>query len=71
MISDLRSTNGVQVRGRRIRRSATLADGDHIRIGGHEFTFEISHAELSSAGLQRKNFARISPESTKASDAPL
>jgi pSer/pThr/pTyr-binding forkhead associated (FHA) protein len=42
VISDLRSTNGVLVRGRRIRPSATLTDGDHIRIGGHEFTFEIS-----------------------------
>ncbi len=42
VISDLRSTNGVQVKGRRIRSSATLSDGDHIRIGGHEFFFEIS-----------------------------
>jgi SARP family transcriptional regulator, regulator of embCAB operon len=42
VISDLRSTNGVQVGGRRIRSSATLADGDHIRIGGHEFTFQIN-----------------------------
>jgi DNA-binding SARP family transcriptional activator len=41
IISDLRSTNGVQVGGRRIRGSATLADGDRIRIGGHEFIFEI------------------------------
>jgi SARP family transcriptional regulator, regulator of embCAB operon len=41
VISDLRSTNGVDVGGRRIRGSATLADGDHIRIGGHEFIFEI------------------------------
>ncbi len=41
VISDLRSTNGVLVDGRRIRGSATLAEGDHIRIGGHEFTFEI------------------------------
>src|SRR5271169_3187954 len=41
VISDLRSTNGVHVGGRRIRGSATLADGDHIRIGGHEFIFEI------------------------------
>jgi pSer/pThr/pTyr-binding forkhead associated (FHA) protein len=41
VISDLRSTNGVLVQGRRIRSSATLADGDHIRIGGHEFTFQI------------------------------
>jgi SARP family transcriptional regulator, regulator of embCAB operon len=41
VISDLRSTNGVQVQGRRIRSSATLSDGDHIRIGGYEFVFEI------------------------------
>jgi SARP family transcriptional regulator, regulator of embCAB operon len=41
VISDLRSTNGVHVHGQRIRSSATLADGDQIRIGGHEFTFEI------------------------------
>ena len=41
VISDLRSTNGVDVGGRRIRGSATLADGDHIRIGGYEFIFEI------------------------------
>jgi pSer/pThr/pTyr-binding forkhead associated (FHA) protein len=41
MMTDLRSTNGVEVQGQRIRGSATLADGDHIRIGGHEFTFEV------------------------------
>ncbi|HYB37658.1 MAG TPA: BTAD domain-containing putative transcriptional regulator [Mycobacterium sp.] len=41
VITDLRSTNGVEVQGQRIRTSTTLADGDHIRIGGHEFTFEI------------------------------
>jgi SARP family transcriptional regulator, regulator of embCAB operon len=41
VITDLRSTNGVEVHGRRIRASATLTDGDHIRIGGHEFAFEI------------------------------
>jgi SARP family transcriptional regulator, regulator of embCAB operon len=41
VISDLRSTNGVQVGGRRIRGSATLADGDRIRIGSYEFTFQI------------------------------
>jgi SARP family transcriptional regulator, regulator of embCAB operon len=42
VISDLRSTNGVDVGGRRIRGSATLADGDRIRIGGYEFIFHIS-----------------------------
>jgi DNA-binding SARP family transcriptional activator len=41
VITDLRSTNGVEVHGRRIRGSATLDDGDRIRIGSQEFTFEI------------------------------
>jgi DNA-binding SARP family transcriptional activator len=41
VISDLRSTNGVEVGGRRIRGSATLADGDQIRIGSYQFTFEL------------------------------
>jgi SARP family transcriptional regulator, regulator of embCAB operon len=41
MMTDLRSTNGVEVQGQRIRGSATLANGDRIRIGGNEFTFEI------------------------------
>jgi SARP family transcriptional regulator, regulator of embCAB operon len=41
LISDLRSTNGILVHGRRIRTTATLTDGDHLRIGDHEFTFEI------------------------------
>ena len=41
VISDLRSANGVDVAGERIRGSVTLADGDRIRIGHHEFSFEI------------------------------
>jgi len=41
VITDLRSTNGVQVRRRPIQVNATLADGDHIRIGRCEFIFEI------------------------------
>jgi DNA-binding SARP family transcriptional activator len=44
LITDMKSTNGVQVRGRRVRRSATLEDGDHIRIGNSEFVFEIRPA---------------------------
>ena len=45
VITDLRSANGVEVADKRIRSSATLADGDHIRISDHEFTFEIgSHS---------------------------
>ncbi|MGO8848939.1 FHA domain-containing protein, partial [Mycobacterium sp.] len=41
VLTDLRSTNGVEVQGQRIRGSATLADGDRIRIGNQELTFEI------------------------------
>jgi SARP family transcriptional regulator, regulator of embCAB operon len=41
VIADLRSTNGVEVQRRPIRGSTTLADGDHVRIGSHEFTFEV------------------------------
>ena len=40
VISDLRSANGVEVGGKRIRGSTPLADGDRIRIGLHEFRFE-------------------------------
>ena len=41
VISDLRSANGVEVRGERIRASVSLADGDRVRICDHDFTFEI------------------------------
>jgi pSer/pThr/pTyr-binding forkhead associated (FHA) protein len=41
VITDLRSTNGVEVHGKRIRGSDTLDDGDRIRIGSQDFTFEI------------------------------
>lgn len=41
VVSDLRSANGVDVRGERIRASVTLADGDHIRICDREFVFEM------------------------------
>jgi len=42
VITDLRSANGVDVGGERIRGTATLADDDRIRICDHEFTFEIA-----------------------------
>ncbi len=41
IINDLRSSNGVHVQHQRIRSTATLNDGDNIRICDHEFTFEI------------------------------
>ena len=42
VIADLNSTNGVYVRDRRIHPSATLSNGDLIRIGDQEFTFDIA-----------------------------
>ena len=44
VMTDLRSTNGIEVQGHRIRGSATLAEGDRIRIGGYDFIFEIRPA---------------------------
>jgi DNA-binding SARP family transcriptional activator len=44
VITDLRSTNGVEVQGWPVRGSASLDDGDRICICGHEFTFEIHPA---------------------------
>jgi DNA-binding SARP family transcriptional activator len=41
VITDLRSANGVDVSGQRIRGTATLNDGDRVRICNHEFVFEI------------------------------
>jgi len=40
VITDLGSVNGVRVRGERIDPRAELLDGDRIRIGDQEFTFE-------------------------------
>ena len=45
VITDLRSANGVDVGDERIRGTATLSDGDRIRICNHEFTFEITPRE--------------------------
>jgi DNA-binding SARP family transcriptional activator len=41
VIIDLRSANGVEVEGQRIHTTANLADGDKIKIGSHEFTFQL------------------------------
>ncbi len=46
VISDLRSANGVDVGGERIRASVTLADGDRIRICDHQFVFEMQTPEV-------------------------
>ncbi|WP_156690008.1 ATPase/transcriptional regulator EmbR [Mycobacterium sp. Marseille-P9652] len=45
ILNDLRSSNGVYVQHQRIRATATLHDGDHVRICDHEFTFETAGGE--------------------------
>ncbi len=45
VVTDLRSANGVDVGGERIRASVTLADGDRIRICDHEFVFEMQASQ--------------------------
>ncbi|VBA57263.1 ATPase/transcriptional regulator EmbR [Mycobacterium attenuatum] len=42
IINDLRSSNGVHVQHQRIRGTATLNEGDRIRICDHEFSFQIN-----------------------------
>ncbi|MFD7006343.1 FHA domain-containing protein [Rhodococcus jostii] len=39
---DLRSPTGVSVRGNRVVDSVRLTDGDIVRIGDHEFAFQIA-----------------------------
>ncbi|MCP9270659.1 BTAD domain-containing putative transcriptional regulator [Mycolicibacterium arenosum] len=41
VITDMRSANGIEVNGQRIRGTFTLTDGDVIRICAYEFTFEL------------------------------
>lgn len=42
IVNDLRSANGVHVQQQRIHATATLRDGDQLRICDHEFTFRIT-----------------------------
>jgi pSer/pThr/pTyr-binding forkhead associated (FHA) protein len=54
IINDLRSANGVQVQNQRIRSTAALNDGDHIRIGDHDFVFHTPDqgAPVETSGLR-------------------
>lgn len=44
VVSDLRSSNGVQHAGARVHGSAPLSDGDEFSICGHRFTFTLDDA---------------------------
>ncbi len=46
IINDLRSSNGVHVQHQRIRSTAALHAGDHIRICDYEFTFQTAGGEV-------------------------
>ncbi|MDT4999380.1 MAG: family transcriptional regulator, regulator of embCAB operon, partial [Mycobacterium sp.] len=50
VITDLRSANGVDVGGQRIRGTATLEHGDRVRICDHEFVFEIGQPPSPPGG---------------------
>jgi DNA-binding SARP family transcriptional activator len=50
VITDLKSANGVQVQGQRVRGTAMLADGYSVHVGRHEFIFEIQHHETHATG---------------------
>lgn len=45
---DLRSVNGVYVRGRRVHASAVLNDGDDLRIADHRLTFETNRQQSAT-----------------------
>lgn len=44
VLSDLRSSNGVELAGNRVQGSAPLADGDEFTICGHRFAFVVDSA---------------------------
>src|SRR5207248_11046093 len=64
-----RSTNGVLVNGTKVRASQQLGQGDVIRIGDHEFRFEIVAplAQLPTTEADRRALATIEV----LSDGPL
>jgi DNA-binding SARP family transcriptional activator len=51
VITDLGSANGVHVDGQHIRATAVLSDGDVIRIGEHQLTFQTGHATSPGADV--------------------
>jgi len=55
-ISDLRSTNGVRVNGKRIKVQA-LGNGDVVAIGLHHLMFRLSEEQSIPAGLETGSFS--------------
>lgn len=53
VITDLKSANGIQVQDQRIRGTAILVDGYSMRIGRHEFIFEIQARDTDNPDRRR------------------
>jgi pSer/pThr/pTyr-binding forkhead associated (FHA) protein len=59
LIRDLQSTNGTFVNDKRIRDTAALKDGDHVRFGNARFVFLDPRPATSRATRRRLSVARI------------
>jgi pSer/pThr/pTyr-binding forkhead associated (FHA) protein len=66
-IEDLNSTNGMFVRGRRVRRHR-LQEGDAVEIGMHEITYHRADAYAATAVLANGD-ERIDEEDEEAAEA--
>jgi type II secretory pathway predicted ATPase ExeA len=68
LIEDLNSTNGIFVRGRRVRRHR-LAEGDVVRIGLHEITYQrIDHPATSTGSLEDEDSDSDAEEGVETED---
>jgi general secretion pathway protein A len=69
LIEDLNSTNGIFVRGKRVRRHR-FADGDIVRIGMHEITYhKIDHLATSTGALDEEDAESDEDEGVEDEDA--
>jgi pSer/pThr/pTyr-binding forkhead associated (FHA) protein len=60
-ISDLGSSNGTYVRGRRIREATTLEPGDELRIGSQPIEIEVVR-NREAADTSRRGLESFGPE---------
>jgi hypothetical protein len=67
-IEDLNSTNGIFVRGRRVRRHR-LADGDVVKLGPHELTYHRGGPEESAAPEPGQDTSEEDVEAEEERDA--
>jgi len=60
IIEDLNSTNGIVIRGKRVRRHA-LRDGDVVTMGQHELLYVNDQAELEHLATTHDDLPRVTP----------